>query len=411
MQKIGSFFSSKAFMVVVSFLGLYLISAGGTWALFTYVNEAPASTISLGELQDKRSAIADLPKTEECPINGKLYSEPERQIWEERRPATVIVQNHPEARPLSGISQADVVYEAVAEGGVTRFLGVFYCGVSVENLKVAVIRSARVYFIDWAAEYGKNPIFLHWGGANSICKTCPGGVKPKSQIAPEVNAYALLSKLGWMNGKSGNDMNGGTNVGYPVVQREPNRISDEDAPFEHQPVAFTDAIFEEAANRGFAYEDSEGDEWTTGYQPWRFADDNPSGSPKAAKISYEFWRNKSDFDVTWEYDSSDNSYKRSTGGEPFTDWEFDNEQIAAKNVVVQFIKERGPVDTEKHMYYETIDEGDALIFQNGEVVEATWEKESTLDRTKFYDENGKEIEFVRGAIWIAAVPAGNDVDY
>lgn len=411
MDKLGSFLSSKTFMVFVSFLGLYLISAGGSWALFSYVNESPATTINLGELENKRSAIAELPKSEECPINGKYYSVPEREIWETRRPATVIIENQTDARPLSGISRADVVYEAVAEGGVTRFLGVFYCGVSAEDLRIAVIRSARVYFVNWAAEYGKTPTFLHWGGANNFCSNCPGGVKPRSQVAPEVNAYALLDDLGWRNGSHGNDMDGGFNVGYPVVKREPNRISDENAAYEHQPVGYTDAIFQEAAKRGFAFEDSEGTQWTTGYQPWSFADDNPSSSPNAKNISFGFWSNKSGFDVDWEYDATSNSYMRSNGGAPFVDWEFDSEQVSAKNVVVQFVQEKGPVDTEKHMFYKTVGEGDALIFQNGEVIEATWEKDSTLDRTKFYGENGQEIEFVRGPIWIAAVPAGNDIEY
>jgi len=399
-------------MVFVSLLGLYLISAGGSWALFTYVNESPPSVISLGELEDKRSVIEQLPKTEECPINGMFYSEPEREIWDTRRPATIIVENQTEARPLSGMSGADVVYEAVAEGGITRFLGVFYCGVSAEDLRIAVIRSARVYFVNWAAEYGRDPIFLHWGGANNFCQNCPGGIKPKGQVAPEVNAYALLDNLGWRNGNKGNDMDGGFNVGYPVVRREPNRLgSDKTASQEHTPVTYTDALFEEAEKRGFGFESSDGVKWTSGYQPWKFADENPSSSPEARKISFEFWRNKPDFDVSWEYDASSNSYKRSNGGKPFVDWEFESSQITAKNVVVQFVVERGPVDTEKHMYYETVGEGDALVFQNGDVIEATWEKKSMLDRTKFYGENGQEIEFVRGAIWIAAVPAGNDIDY
>ena len=63
------------------------------------------------------------------------------------------------------------------------------------------------------------------------------------------------------------------------------------------------------------------------------------------------------------------------------------------------------------MLYTTTGEGEALVFQNGEVMEATWEKDTRTDRTKFLDEKGKEISFVRGPIWIAAVPAGNTIDY
>ena len=93
------------------------------------------------------------------------------------------------------------------------------------------------------------------------------------------------------------------------------------------------------------------------------------------------------------------------------DWGFDNIQIAVKNMVVQFVGERGPVDRELHMFYENISDGDALVFQNGTVIEGTWEKDAQLGKTKFYDEDGKEIRFVRGQIWIEAVPVGNDIVY
>jgi hypothetical protein len=89
------------------------------------------------------------------------------------------------------------VYEVVAEGGITRFLSVFYCGVSAEDTKIAPIRSARVYLINWAAEYGKNPTFVHVGGANNICKNCPGGVKPAGDVSKEVDAFKMLDTLGW----------------------------------------------------------------------------------------------------------------------------------------------------------------------------------------------------------------------
>jgi hypothetical protein len=63
------------------------------------------------------------------------------------------------------------------------------------------------------------------------------------------------------------------------------------------------------------------------------------------------------------------------------------------------------------MFYKTTGTGDALIFQNGDVIEATWEKAKQTSRTIFYDEDDEEISFVRGEIWIEAVPAGNTVNY
>jgi len=411
MDKLAKFLQSKKFMVISGFVGLYLISAGLSWIVFSTVASEPSLDLTPGGLAGERSKIAELPKTEVCPINGGKFSEVERKIWESRRPATVILQNHPEARPLSGISKADVVYEAVAEGGVTRFLAVFYCGAAAHDLRVGVIRSARVYFIDWASEYGNKPLFLHWGGANNFCSDCPGGVKSRREVAPEVNAYALLDELGWRAGLEGNDFDGGYTVGYPIVVRDQSRLGVEEDQAEHTPVGFLDELYKAAAERGFGYKDGSGTAWDEDFVEWKFADDAPLGSPKASKISFEFWSNKPEFDVSWDYEPAGNRYLRNNGGEKFVDWEFDSVQVSAKNVVVMFVDERGPVDNEKHMFYETTGEGAAMYFMNGDVIQGSWEKPTQTSRTKFYDENGAEIEFVRGEIWIEAVPKGNDIEY
>jgi hypothetical protein len=63
------------------------------------------------------------------------------------------------------------------------------------------------------------------------------------------------------------------------------------------------------------------------------------------------------------------------------------------------------------MLYTTTGNGKTLVFQNGEVIEGTWEKDSRTDRTHFYDKKGKETSFVRGQIWIEAVPTGNEISY
>jgi len=404
-------------MVLIGFLGLYLISTGVSWAAFSYlggVGTSGSGGNNLTGLARERAKIAELPKDKECPINGGMFTKVEEDIWKDRRPLTVVIENHLDARPLSGLSRADVVYEAIAEGGITRLLGVFYCGASSQDFRVAVIRSARIHFINWAAEYGNNPIFVHWGGANTECPTCPGGVKPKGTVAPEVDAYAALYKLGWTNGIYGNDFDGAKATGYPVLQRLANRLSSDPnytIATEHTPALFIDEAYKEATKREFAYKDENGLAWDEGFESWSFADDAPVGSPEYEKISLEFWSNKSDYDVAWEYDKASNSYKRLNGGKAFVDWEFDNTQVAVKNVVVQFVGERGPVDRELHMFYENISDGDVLVFQNGTVIEGTWEKDTQLGRTKFYGEDEKEIRFVRGQIWIEAVPVGNDIVY
>lgn len=401
------FLTGKRLTLLFTLLGLYLFSTGVSLAIFSFVKGDPG--VSSQDVDENRKRIGEgLPKTEKCPINGALFSEPEREIWETRRPITAMIENHLEARPQSGLSSADVVYEAVAEGGITRFLAVFYCGASAADVRIGPIRSVRVYFVDWAAEYGKNPIFVHIGGANNICNNCPGGVKPPSQVAREVDAFRLLSTMGWRYAK-GNSFDGGTNIGYPIIIRDQFRLG-EKAAWEHSVVGFTDKIFEEAQKRGFGYESDNGDPWIKDFKSWSFTEDKASSSPKAPEISFGFWEGKGDYDVSWKYDSGKNAYLRFNGGKEHVDYET-KEQIAAKNVVIMFVSERGPVDSEGHMVYTTVDKGNALIFQNGDVIEGIWEKSAQKERTIFTDDNGEEISFVPGQIWIEAVPRGNDIDY
>jgi hypothetical protein len=407
-DKIMNIFSSKGFMIAVSFLGLYLLTTGTSWAVFSYLKKEPSISVSLEGLEKARSGIAELPKTEECPINGAMFTKPEREIWESRRPITSVIENHLDSRPQSGISRADVVHEVVAEGGITRFLAVYYCNSAAEDVRIGPVRSVRVYFIDWASDYGDRPLFVHSGGANNICSNCPRGVKAWGDVAPKVDAINKLIKIGWRDGSYGNDIDAGTNAGFPQVWRDPERIPG--AAYEHTFMGSTDKLFDLGATRGFGYKDSEGSSWDESFTKWQFTDESPLSSAKASEISFEFWSNKSDYDVVWKYDSGTNSYLRFHGNKKHIDMDAE-EQLSAKNVAIQFVREEGPVDKEGHMFYTTVGEGEALIFQNGDVIEGTWEKESASSRTMFYNESGAEIEFVRGVTWIEAVPKGNEIKY
>ena len=191
--------------------------------------------------------------------------------------------------------------------------------------------------------------------------------------------------------------------------RDPERLGRPIAT-EHTMVGSTDAIYDEAESRGFAYSDESGEDWDENYISWTFVDESPLSSPKAEKISFGFWDNYDQYNVSWSYDASNNQYVRSNGGKEIKD-NITGDLYTAKNGVVQFIEERGPVDSEKHMFYKTVGTGDALIFQNGDVIEATWEKESISERTVYYNSDGEPIPFVRGQIWIEGVPEGNDIAY
>ncbi|MCX6724541.1 MAG: DUF3048 domain-containing protein [Candidatus Shapirobacteria bacterium] len=112
-------------LIIIGGLILYLIAAGASYATFHFLGGSSAGLISPVEIPQAGDGFKidpNAPKTEKCPLNGGMFSKAERQIWEKRRPLTVMIENHTEARPQSGLSKADVVYETVAEGGITRFL-------------------------------------------------------------------------------------------------------------------------------------------------------------------------------------------------------------------------------------------------------------------------------------------------
>lgn len=396
------------YQLILGFLGLFLLSTGVSMAGFTLFTKDEIKLTKNSNTKNKVSRV-DLskPKTESCPINGTMYTKAEKDIWSKRRPILAIIENHLDSRPQSGLSKADIVYEAVAEGGITRFLAVFYCGVADNDYIIGQIRSARVYFINYALEYGVNPLFVHWGGANNICNDCPGGIKPKGQIDPRVDAYKLLEKIGWINGRYGNDMNGATNTGYPALFTDDRRMN---LATEHQKVGSVDKIYEEATKRGYDYEDSNGKAWNSTFKTWKFSEGKPLETPLYESIKLNFRDNMVGYDVLWKYDKAINSYLRFSNGVEHKDLE-NGEQLSAKNIVVVKVKEEGPVDKEHHMLYTVTGKGEALVFVNGQVIEAKWEKATATDRLMFYDEGGKEISFTRGPIWIEVLPAENEIIY
>ena len=134
-------------------MALYVGSALLSFIVFSMVGGgslggAPSSPLPQ-DASGKTAFDDSLPKTEKCPLTNQLFSKQQREWWEKHRPLGVMIENHEEARPQSGLSSADIVYEAVAEGGITRFLAVFYCQ---DAGVVGPVRSARTYFIDFISE-------------------------------------------------------------------------------------------------------------------------------------------------------------------------------------------------------------------------------------------------------------------
>jgi len=340
-------------------------------------------TVEVGELVDVES-----------PINGVLYTKSQADIFMKRRPLAIMVNNHVEARPQFGLSEADIVYEAVAEGGITRFLAVFHAN---DSDQVGPVRSARIYYEDWAAEL--NAWYAHWGGAYMDDSDKANQTDPDYPFTchPEADSYVKINQIGlpsldqmWL--------------GNTAYWRDNSR----GVASEHTGFTSTRKLLDEAPNR-FPEEEWQGFE---PFQTWLFKDDSPSQGDLGSgfeSFGIYFWEGYSDYDVRWEYDSVANEYVRYQGGEMHLD-AANNQELRAKNIVVQFTDQSFFGDKKGHLKYETVGTGKAQVFLDGKMIEAEWVKPAISERTRYFEvATENEIEFNRGQIWVEIVPTGNEV--
>lgn len=392
-------------------LALYVVSAVLSFGVLTALSRSSVATTSDQTAQtdgtdDEGSQLGTLlqispqePRNSVCPLNGAKYTAAEQAAWEKKRPLAVMIENTPDARPQSGMSDADVVFEAVAEGGVTRFMGLFYCAVQVRDTTLAPIRSARTYFVDWASGFNL-PMYVHVGGAN-----VPG----------PTDALGQISDYGW-NGQ--NDMNQ-FSIGYPTFVRDYNRVPGKEIATEHTMVTTTEKLWAVATKRNWTNMSPDrkvgrsvvpGSDWKAGYKGWTFTDNETPGSGTVSTISYDFFGGYDPYDVQWTYDKASNSFLRSHGGEKHTDLN-DDTQVAAKNVIVLFTTEKGPINEKMHMLYTTTGTGKALVFKDGAAIEATWSKKTREGELQFTDSKGQALALNRGMTWISVLATGSDVNY
>ncbi len=376
---------------IIAGLGLYLLTTGISYATFNYLRSSPNFDFEAPINNGGRLTIdPSEPRTEQCPLNGRLYTKTEKEAWEQRRPLTVMIENHEESRPQSGLNTADVIYEAVAEGGITRFLAVYLCDAQAKETLLGPVRSARTYYLDWASEYGETPLYAHVGGAN---------------LAGPANALGQIQDYGW-GGRNGNDLNQ-FSIGYPTFWRDYERLGRTVAT-EHTMYSTTEKLWKIGEDRGWSNEDQAGVDWQDRFQSWKFEERENTGDD-ATNISFKFW-DSNEYDVSWSYSPEMKQYTRSNGGREHKDLNAD-EQLNSKVIIVQFARETGPIDELKHLLYKTTGSGTALVFQDGKVVEANWKKLDREERTIFTDKTGKEIIFSPGRVWIEVLPIGNTVDY
>lgn len=299
----------------------------------------------------------------ESPINGEKVED----TVVNRHPLAVVIENHPEARPQRGISDASVVYEAIAEGGITRFLAVFGPKSSV---KVGPVRSARTYFIDWLLEY--DAFFAHVGGAAEAL-----------QLIREVGVKDL-------------DQFG---LGERAYKREPQ----DGKAIEHTMFTSTNKLWE-AAKTIKQYDINANPTPPLGWKEDEVADQRPQKQTVIVPFSSDTYQ------VTWEYDHLANTYKRFLAGQPHVDGNT-NKQLTAKTIIIQeVIRDNYTTDDGRNIWkMTTIGSGPAKIVQDGGVTEGTWKKTDQKSRTKFLNKEGNELKLNRGTMWIEIVPPGTSV--
>lgn len=391
-------FNKKIAMVL--FVLLFVVSCVGS---YTYFTQAASSSTLVSSKNSTPTVDPETlePKTQECPINGQLMTKKQHDAWLTHRPLAIAIENSKDARPQSGLTNADVVYEAVAEGGITRFLAIFYC----QNAPfVGPVRSARVHFMKMLREYGSYPLYAHVGGANCDQETgsgCANGAK--------ADALGLIRKLGW---DGYNDLNQ-FGVPFPYFWRDYERLAN--VATEHTVYSSTAKLWDYAkTKRKLTNVDEEGISWNKTFTSWKFQDDAKSTDRGlVAKIELGFWNSfASEMGVIWNYNSQTNQYMRMNGGAAHLD-KNNGKQLTAKNIVVVFAKESSANDGYDggHILYQLSGTGDALIFQNGQAIKGSWSKKDEETRMQFYDEKDKEISIVRGKVFVEILPVGNKVTY
>jgi hypothetical protein len=274
------------------------------------------------------------------------------------RPVTgVMVENSLDARPQSGLSQAGVVFEAIAEGGITRFLAL-YQDQTPANL--GPVRSARPYYIQWAM--GFDAAYAHVGGSpEALADIKAWGVKDLDEFH---NAGAY------------------------------HRISQRIAP--HNMYTSWAALNQLEAGKGY-----------TSSQFTGFARKSPTPSKQPTARSVNINMSGPLYNTHYDYNPATNSYNRVEGGQPHIDANT-NAQLSP-NVVIALVMPYGLEADDHHSQYGTIGSGQAFIFQDGTVTNGTWTKTDAKAQFKFTDTAGKTIRLNPGQSWIAAVASPGNV--
>lgn len=335
-------------LLVLSILGVVLVGAAGAVAYFllTAQQPHPASVAPRAAVAKPVPPVVYYSELTGLPIADANAAK--------QAVTAIMIENSPDARPQSGLKQAGVVYEAIAEGGITRFLTLHQ---QDKPQLIGPVRSVRSYYVDWLTPYQAS--VAHVGGSYAALQTVRNG------------SYRDIDQF----------FNSGTYW----------RSTDRYAPHN----VYTSFEKLDALNAQKGYTTSE----FTGFSR---VDGKPADVPTANHIAINF--SGPLFNTTYDYDKASNTYLRSQAGAPHLDRE--DGRIAPAAVVAMKVDMSLVMEDGYRESITTIGSGSATIFQNGTATDVTWHKPDRASGITFTDATGKDVPLVRGQTWIAAIPNG-----
>ena len=288
-------------------------------------------------------------------------------IWSEENtdsyPVAVVIDNLDVSRPQAGLDKAPLVYETLAEGGITRFLAVFSSADDI--LKIGPVRSARPYFIDLAIEH--RAAFAHSGGSPEALARLQAGT----------DAVLNLDEFAWGN----------------FFFRDRKRV----AP--HNLYISADLLRNALAERKRFDVQS--------LSPWVWSEvlENSDELASAGTITIPF-SNGIGYTVTWKFDESIGMWTRRYNGNEHR--AADGSPVQASTIVVQWTKME-ILDDVGRRAIAIVGSGKAVVFRDGVAIPGRWEKTSKSVRTRVYTDTGEEISFAPGKVWVEIVNEGTDI--
>ncbi|HQL11888.1 MAG TPA: DUF3048 domain-containing protein [bacterium] len=284
-------------------------------------------------------------------------------------PYAIMIENSIDARPISGINEANILYEIQTEGTITRFLAIYAGGEKID--KIGPVRSARSYYAQIADEY--NPLFIHFGGSPDVLNKISKGF---------YNFY---------------DLNG---IIYDQIYLY--RDSNRKAP--HNAYISTDLIQQYLKKQNISGYGS--------YTPWKFNSNIQvyNNQKDIDKVDVIYNKDSDLYNVTWKYNSDNKNYTRYLYGKDEKYFDDNGNEVTTNNIIIQFATSQ-IIDEAGRRNINLTEGGKAIMIRDGKYIEGYWIKDNILDRTKFfaYDENNNaiEYEFKPGKIWIHIIPKEN----